>query len=95
MSYGFPSILHWCFTMPFPSRQFLTYREAEEARPQLRAPVGEERGVGPEHGSNEVAVAVLVLAPVLELCEDGIFLHEHRESKARSDGCHVLHDLKY
>ena len=54
----------------------LTYGEAEEARPQLGAPVGEEGGVRLEHGSNEVPMAVLVLAPVLELGEDGVFLPE-------------------
>lgn len=45
-------------------------RQAEEPRPQLRLPIIEELGIGLEHGGKEVAMAVLVLAPVLKVFEE-------------------------
>ena len=45
----------------------LTYRQAKEARPQPGLPVINELRLRLEQGSEEIAVAVLVLAPVLEI----------------------------
>lgn len=50
------------------------YREAEEAGPELGLPVVEELGLGLEEGGEEISVAVLILAPVLEVLEDGVEL---------------------
>lgn len=50
------------------------HRQAEEARPELGLPVVDELRAGLEAGGEEVAVAVLILAPVLEVLEDGIQL---------------------
>mmetsp|Transcript_32953 Transcript_32953/g.72832 ORF Transcript_32953/g.72832 Transcript_32953/m.72832 type:complete len:279 (-) Transcript_32953:229-1065(-) len=50
------------------------HRQAEEARPQLGLPVFDEAGLRLEHSSEEVTVAVLVLAPVLEVLEQGVQL---------------------
>jgi len=48
--------------------------EAEEAAPQLGHPVVEQLGARLEHGRQKVAVAVLVLAPVLKVLEEGVDL---------------------
>lgn len=49
-------------------------RQAEEARPELGPPVLEVVGGALHDRRQKVAVAVLVLAPVLELLEDGVQL---------------------
>lgn len=48
--------------------------QAEEARPELGLPVVDELGAGLEARGEEVTVTVLILAPVLEVLEDGIEL---------------------
>jgi hypothetical protein len=48
--------------------------EAEEAAPQLGDPVVQQLGARLEHGRQEIAVAVLVLAPVLEVLEQRVDL---------------------
>jgi hypothetical protein len=48
--------------------------QAEEPAPELGLEVVEQLGAGLEHGRQEVAVAVLVLAPVLEVLEQGVEL---------------------
>jgi hypothetical protein len=50
------------------------HRQAEEARPELGPPVLEVVGGALHDCRQEVAVAVLVLAPFLELLEDGVQL---------------------
>mmetsp|Transcript_8975 Transcript_8975/g.14259 ORF Transcript_8975/g.14259 Transcript_8975/m.14259 type:complete len:428 (-) Transcript_8975:77-1360(-) len=50
------------------------HRQGEEPDPQLRLPGVHELGACLKAGSEEVAMAVLVLAPVLEVLEDGVEL---------------------
>ena len=50
------------------------YREAEEPGPQFRLPVIEELGLCLEQSREEITMTVLVLAPVLEILENGIAL---------------------
>lgn len=50
------------------------HRQAEEAGPQLGLPVVDQLGPGLQHSGEEVAVAVLVLAPVLKVLEQGVQL---------------------
>ena len=52
----------------------LIYREAEETGPELRLPVIEKLGLGLEQSGEEIAVPVLVLAPVLKVLEDRVEL---------------------
>ena len=44
-------------------------RVAEEAAPQLGVPTLQHLGLSLQHGGEEISVAVLVLAPVLEVLE--------------------------
>ena len=50
------------------------YREAEEAGPQLRLPVIEELRLSLHQSREEITMAILILAPVLKVLEDGIAL---------------------
>lgn len=65
--------------------------QAEETCPQLGAPGGQELRVALQHGSEEVAMAVLVLAPVLKLLEDGVALPSKRSTKTTKKVRRELH----
>ena len=62
------------------------HREAEEASPQLSLPVVDELGASLENGGEEVTVTVLILAPVLEVLEDGVKLVIGVRLKVAVDG---------